>query len=243
MKKYGLIGYPLSHTFSPTYFSNKFAQENINDHEYKAYPIASIHGVDRLMDMGLSGLNVTIPYKEKVIPYLDQMSEDAKAIGAVNTIKIVEGKKMGFNTDAYGFENSLKPLLKEGTSYKALVLGTGGAAKAVTYVLNQLNIAFQYVSRQKEYLQYKDLDQRLIEDHKIIINTTPLGMAPKIKQKPNLPYAHLSDQHILFDLIYNPEKTLFLKLGEAEGATVKNGYEMLVLQAERSWQIWNDPNC
>jgi len=241
LKKYGLIGYPLGHSFSPNYFAEKFKKLDIQNTEYLAYPIASETGVLRLFEKDMSGLNVTIPYKEKIIPYLDELSKDAKAIGAINTIKIVGEKKIGFNTDVYGFENSLLPLLVKSKTYKALILGTGGASKAVAFVLKKLEIEFQFVSRKKDFLQYKALDQSIMQEHQLIINTTPLGTAPKIKQKPNIPYDHITDQHILFDLIYNPEKTLFLKLGAQKGAAIKNGHEMLVLQAEKSWEIWNSP--
>lgn len=238
-RKYGLIGFPLSHSFSPSYFEKKFESEKIDDAEYKAYPLESIESLCDLIDTGIDGLNVTIPYKEFVIPYLDDLSEAAEKIGAVNTIKVENGQLTGHNTDVIGFKSSLEGMLDGESVNRALILGTGGAAKAVAYVLDQLGIAYLYVSRKETFLQYADLNQKLIEEHRLIINTTPLGMAPHTDLYPNIPYTYITEQHFLYDLIYNPEKTIFLNKGAEAGATIKNGYDMLIRQAEASWKIWN----
>ncbi len=243
MRTFGLIGYPLSHTFSPTYFSEKFFREGIENATYQAFPLESIQEFPHLLQNNpkLEGLNVTIPYKEAIIPFLDEISKEAEAIGAVNTIRIdKDGKKIGFNTDVYGFEVSLKPLLKA-HHQKALVLGTGGAAKAILYVLQQLNIEFRLVSRNpsKNQLGYADINSEVMNTHHLIINTTPLGMSPKIHDFPDISYQFASEKHLFFDLIYNPEKTIFLIKGKLKGAAFKNGLEMLYLQAERAWEIWN----
>ncbi len=237
--KLGLIGYPLGHSFSPSYFSNKFRELGITNSEYIAYPIDNIRKVENIFDNDISGLNVTIPYKEKIIPYLDELSEEAFEINAVNTICLRNGRRVGYNTDAYGFELSLKNLLGTTRVENALVLGTGGASKAIKYVLNKLNIGFTVVSRSNQYLTYAELDKNIINTNKLIVNTTPLGMFPKAHECPDLPYSALAGKHFLFDLVYNPEKTLFLKKGELQGCSIKNGYEMLVLQAEKAWEIWN----
>ncbi len=237
--KLGLIGYPLSHSFSPGYFAEKFKNLGITGSEYKAYSIDDVSKIKTVFESGVTGLNVTIPYKEQVIPYLDSLSEEAKEIGAVNTIKIVDGKKIGHNTDVYGFQESLLGQLGDTKVEKALILGSGGAAKAVGFVLGRLGIDYQIVSRSKSNLSYADLDSEIIKDHKLIINTTPLGMYPNIDSCPNIPYGALSEKHFLYDLVYNPEKTLFLINGESEGCSIKNGNDMLILQAEKSWEIWN----
>jgi len=237
--KFGLIGYPLEHSFSPDYFANKFKSLGIKKSEYLAYPIENISQVNEIFNKGLAGLNVTIPYKEKVIPYLDELSDEAYEINAVNTIKITEGRKVGYNTDVYGFEMSLKSFLGNRKVEHALILGTGGASKAIKFVLCKLNINFSIVSRNPDFLMYSQLTEDIIQKNKLIINTTPLGMYPNIEECPNLPYSALTDQHFLFDLVYNPEKTLFLKQGEMHNCNIKNGYEMLILQAEKSWEIWN----
>lgn len=237
--KLGLIGYPLSHSFSPSYFAEKFKTLGIENSEYKAYSIDDIQKIDSIFDNGVTGLNVTIPYKEQVIPFLDELSDEAYKIGAVNTIKIVDGKKIGFNTDVYGFEQSILKQLN-GTQVKhALILGSGGASKAVKYTLDKLGIENQIISRRKPYLTYQELDEEIIKNHKLIVNTTPLGMYPNIDDCPDIPYVGLSAEHFLYDLVYNPEKTLFLKQGEIAKTSIKNGNDMLVLQAEKSWQIWN----
>jgi len=238
MKQFGLIGYPLSHSFSPGYFAKKFEQLVITDASYDLYPLESIEEFKTIE--GVLGLNVTIPYKEQVIDYLDGLSHEAESIKAVNTIRYVDGKKIGYNTDAYGFEHALTPLWADAKCpTDALVLGTGGAAKAVWYVLEKLGISYQKVSRTIGDLLYKDLDKEVVQAHTLIVNTTPLGMSPNIDSCPDLPYDAISSNHILFDLVYNPEKTLFLQRGEAQGAVIKNGLHMLELQADRSWEIWN----
>ncbi len=242
MRQFGLIGYPLSHSFSKGYFAQKFKKENITDAQYDTFPLENIHLIEQLFNQksNLFGLNVTIPYKQQVIPFLDSLEEAAAKIGAVNTIKFIDGKKIGYNSDVYGFEMSLKPLLKKHHNF-ALILGTGGASKAVEYVLEQLNINFQYVSRTKseQTITYHEIDEHLMKKATVIINTSPIGMYPNIDIAPEIPYQFISEQHLLYDLVYNPEVTLFLKNGIEKGAKTKNGLEMLHLQAERSWEIWN----
>ncbi|MGB0931701.1 MAG: shikimate dehydrogenase family protein [Chitinophagales bacterium] len=243
MRIFGLIGYPLSHTFSPTYFNEKFFREGIEGCNYHAFPLQNIADFENLIKNtpNLQGLNVTIPYKEAVLPLLDEISEEAREVGAVNTIRIdKDGKKTGFNTDVYGFENSLRPLLKP-HHQKALILGTGGASKAIVYVLQKLGISPQLVSRNpsENQLKYDDIDEQTMNTHHLIINTTPLGMSPKIHDFPDLPYQFANEKHLFFDLVYNPEKTIFLIKGKLKGADFKNGLEMLYLQAERAWEIWN----
>lgn len=243
MQRYGLIGYPLSHSFSQKYFTDKFQREGITGSVYENFPLESIDEFAGLIQQhpDLHGLNVTIPYKEKVIPFLTAQSEVVKAIGACNCIKIENGQLTGHNTDVVGFEESLRPLLQPHHT-KALVLGTGGAAKAVYYVLNKLGIAFWEVSRTPSttrQISYQQIDEAVIRDHHVIINTSPLGMYPNIDECPPLPYQALTSQHYLFDLVYNPAKTLFLQKGEEQGAAIKNGHDMLIIQAEESWRIWN----
>jgi len=237
---YGIIGHPLTHSFSPAFFKKKFADQHI-DAVYDAYPIASIAELPELLKShpDLKGLNVTLPYKEAVIDHLDELDATAAAIGAVNCIAIHDSKLKGYNTDAEGFELSLVPLLQPQHKH-ALILGTGGASKAVAYSLKQLNIPFQFVSRNKEQgtITYADCSRELLSNHTLIINTTPVGQYPHIEEAPQLPYEALTDQHLLYDLIYNPEETRFLALGKGRGATIKNGFEMLQLQAEASWNIW-----
>ncbi len=246
MKLLGLIGYPLSHSFSVKYFGEKFGRERISGFDYRNYPIESVNELRPLIEdtKELIGLNVTIPHKEKVMPLLDEIDPEASAIGAVNTIRIRrEGGKInlkGYNSDAYGFRESLMPLLGAGHR-QALVLGTGGASKAVTHALGELGIAYQHVSRTPSggQLHYLDLCYAIIKKHTIIINTTPLGTYPHTSSFPNIPYDLVTPGHIMYDLVYNPPETEFLRLGKQKGAVVKNGHEMLVLQAERSWEIWN----
>lgn len=242
MKQFGLIGYPLSHSFSKGYFSEKFQKESIFDCQYDIFPLEKIEDFVELcaQHKNIVGLNVTIPYKEKIIPFLDELDDEAKAIGAVNTIKFTNGKMIGYNTDCFGFEMSLKPLLKAHHS-SALILGTGGASKAVEYVLKKLGISFQYVSRTKSStsISYNDLNSFIIQHSTLIINSTPIGMYPNVDIAPNIPYDAITNQHLLYDLIYNPAETQFLTEGKIRGAQTKNGLEMLYLQAERSWEIWN----
>ena len=240
MKKYGLIGYPLSHSFSAGFFKDKFVSEGISDTNYKLYPIDNINKIKELYSPELKGLNVTIPYKELVLDFVTEMSDAVKQIGAANTLKFTEQGIIAHNTDVYGFEKSLLESfdIKEGT--KALILGTGGASKAIAYVLNKLNIEYQLVSRQSQYLNYQEIDQDIIENHQLIINTTPLGTYPNIETLPDLPYRYLNAGHMLFDLVYNPEITAFLQKGKNNFAFTQNGYDMLVYQAEKAWYIWNE---
>lgn len=242
MNQYGLIGYPLSHSFSKGYFTEKFIREDIVNSNYNTFPIEKIEDFVQLCQQNnFKGLNVTIPYKQSIIPFLDELNEDAQKIGAVNTIKFLGDKKIGYNSDVYGFEQSLLPFLKSHHK-EALILGTGGASKAVEYVLKKLNINYKYVSRTANngIISYQDINEATINAHHIIINTTPLGMYPNIDAAPEIPYQYISDKHLLYDLVYNPEETLFLKKGKEKNAQTKNGLEMLYLQAERSWQIWNE---
>lgn len=238
---YGIIGYPLGHSFSPAYFADKFQQEGI-DAQYMPYPLPDIAELPQLLreNPTLRGLNVTIPHKQAVMPYLDQLDETAHAIGAVNCIDIRDRRTKGYNTDAAGFELSLLPLLSADHTH-ALILGTGGASLAVAYVLAKLGIAFSYVSRMQQQgrYTYDALTPELVQRHKLIINTTPLGMHPDISAMPALPYEAIGEAHLLYDLIYNPEETAFLKAGARQGAVTKNGLEMLQIQADASWQIWN----
>lgn len=247
MKKIGLIGFPLSHSFSATYFKAKFGKENIVDWEYKNYPIEKINLLTELIaeNKQLKGLNVTIPYKEQVLPFLNEIDEEAKKIGAVNTLKITRTERetqiKGFNTDIYGFEESIKPLL-EFHHKNALILGTGGASKAVAYVFEKLGIQYKFVSRtpkNKKTISYESISEKNIKDYRIIVNTTPLGTFPNVLDFPKLPYFGLTKLHVLFDLVYNPSQTRFLEFGKQYGAVTKNGYEMLELQAEKAWEIFS----
>jgi shikimate dehydrogenase len=242
MKLFGLIGYPLSHSFSKKYFTDKFQKEGIDDSRYELFPIEKIDDISSLLDenFDLTGLNVTIPYKEQVIPYLHELSPAVQSIGACNCIHVVNGRLVGYNTDVIGFQKTLEPQLREHHT-KALVLGTGGAAKAVHHVLKLKGIEYIEVSRSArgEVISYDQIDEELMCSHTLIINTTPLGMYPHVDAAPNIPYAFLGRQHYLYDLVYNPNPTLFLKNGIDKGATVENGSEMLRIQAEESWKIWN----
>lgn len=258
MKKFGLIGYPLSHSFSQKFFTEKFEKEGYEDYEYEIFPIQNLSDLPELIKANpdLCGLNVTVPHKIGVIYYLDKLDPAAKAIDAVNCIKIVNQHPVeaffsgelsslqvrleGYNTDAYGFETSLKPLLKKHHT-KALILGAGGAARAVAYVLHKLGISFKHVSRRsiKKQLSYQQLNADIISDNPLIINTTPVGTYPNVEACPDIPYESLTSKHLLYDLVYNPEETEFLRRGKEHGAAVKNGLEMLHLQAEKSWEIWN----
>ncbi len=246
MKKYGLIGFPLGHSFSRNYFNNKFADEKI-DAEYVNFEIPSIQDFRRVIEENpnIYGLNVTIPYKQQVIPYLDELDADAEEIGAVNVIKFIReaGQKLklvGYNSDVVGFMGSIKPLLKP-HHREALILGTGGASKAIVYGLRKLGISSVFVSRTKKegMLTYDELTPEIMQEFTVIINCTPVGMFPHTDACPALPYECLTGKHLLFDLIYNPEETLFMKKGAAQGAITKNGLEMLLLQAIGAWSIWN----
>lgn len=241
-RTFGLIGFPLSHSFSKQYFSEKFKREQINACSYEMYSIKEVAEVLDLISANpsLCGLNVTIPHKLAVIPYLTELDPAAKEVGAVNCISINQGTLKGYNTDVYGFAESLKPLLQK-HHQKALIFGDGGAAKAVKYVLNQLQIQYLTVVRnpQPNTILYSAVTAELLEEYKLLINTTPLGMMPNISTCPIIPYQHLNTQHLAYDLVYNPEETLFLTKAKEQGAQIKNGSEMLILQAERSWSIWN----
>jgi shikimate dehydrogenase len=243
MKIYGIIGYPLSHSFSKKYFTEKFLREGLTDCAYENFPLKSIDDFRALLvsHPSLHGLNVTIPYKEQILHFLHVITDLVKATGACNCIKIVEGKLTGYNTDIMGFEKSLKKRLQPNHN-QALILGTGGAAKAVQYVLAKAGIGYQYVSRKKSAtsISYDELNRKIISSHTLIINTTPLGMYPRVVEAPQIPYSALTAQHLLFDLIYNPDKTLFLQKGEQMGAEIQNGLEMLIIQAEENWRIWNE---
>ena len=247
MKLFGLIGKTLGHSFSQSYFKEKFEKEGISGAYYNLYPLETIDEFNQLITdfSELSGLNVTIPYKSEVIPFLSYIDDSAKEIGAINTIKFERVKSklnlLGYNTDYIGFWESLKPLLQIHHN-KALVLGTGGSSKAVAYALRKANIEVLFVSRnanEKYQITYQDITREHIEKYKIIINTTPLGMFPNSDQCPDIPYDYLSSKHILFDLIYNPDQTKFLKLGQEQGVITKNGLDMLKIQADHSWNIWN----
>lgn len=242
-KQYGLIGKDITYSFSQNYFTQKFKQLHLTDSSYSNFDIDKISEFSDIIERfdNLKGLNVTIPYKQAVIPYLDSLSKKATQIGAVNTIRITKKNKLkGYNTDWYGFYHSLKPLLKKQHTH-ALILGTGGASKAIEYVLQKLGIAYKFVSRTKldNELTYEDLNQEIITQYTLIINTTPLGTFPNVEDKPYIPYQYISNQHLVYDLIYNPEKTEFLRLAEQNQATIKNGHEMLVLQAEKAYRIWS----
>ncbi|MCF8297834.1 MAG: shikimate dehydrogenase [Saprospiraceae bacterium] len=245
MRLYGLIGYPLVHSFSKKYFDEKFAKENIKDCDYRLFPISSINDLPDLIksEPNLLGINITIPYKTKVLEFVDTTDKIVKSVGAANTVRIKrEANKIlleAFNTDVYGFENSIKPLLKEHHK-KALILGSGGASKAVKYVLKALKIEFNVVSRNPSSSQilYTDLNKNIIEDYNIIINSTPIGTFPKTEELADIPYQFITKKHLLFDLVYNPAETEFLRKGKEQGAIIKNGLEMLGLQAKESWRIW-----
>ena len=245
MDKYGLIGFPLGHSFSISYFNEKFQNENI-DAQYINFEIPSIDALPEVLASNpeLKGLNVTIPYKEKVIPFLDSVSPEARAIGAVNVIRVThKGNKVilrGFNSDVIGFTKSIEPMLEK-CHKKALILGTGGASKAVNYGLKSLGLETVFVSRYErpDTIQYESITPDVVKEYNVIVNCTPLGMYPHSDECPKLPYEALDSHNILYDLIYNPDQTLFMKKGLAHGAQVKNGLEMLLLQAFSSWEFWN----
>lgn len=246
-KQYGLIGYPLGHSFSRGFFTDKFLHEGI-DAMYSNYEIASIEQLLKILadNKHLVGFNVTIPHKESVIPFLTEISDEAKAIGAVNVVKVTrQGENIclkGYNSDVVGFTNSIRPLLDVNIHKRALVLGTGGASKAVVYGLNNLGIVTQLVSRTKQAntITYNELDPSVMKNYNVIVNCSPLGTFPKVDEAPNIPYQLLGVDHLLYDLVYNPAETEFLKRGKEQGAQIKNGAEMLELQAVEAWRIWNE---
>jgi len=237
MRTFGLIGKSLSHSFSQNYFNEKFYTEDINDAEYKNFELNNISEfTDLIRKMKLSGLNVTIPFKESVIPFLDELTPQAKAIGAVNTIQFKGNKLIGHNTDTIGFLQSIYPLLNGRN--KALVLGNGGASKAIQHALKKMKIEYKIISRNSSF-DYLDISVKSIGYYNIIINTTPLGAYPKITDSPQIPYKELNENHLLYDLIYNPQESAFLHFGKTKNCSIKNGLEMLEIQAESSWNIWN----
>ena len=246
MRTFGLIGFPLSHSFSNKFFTEKFEKEQISNCRYELFPIAHADEIKDLIVRNpmLRGLNVTIPHKVNILPFLNEIDDSAKEIGAVNCIKVnqdgAEPILKGYNTDVYGFEKSLSPLLKK-QHQKALIFGNGGAAKAVKYVLKKLNISYLVVVRNPvpNAISYSAITAEILEEYKLLIDTTPLGMLPNLESFPVIPYQYLTTDHLAYDLVYNPEETLFLAKAKEQGTAVKNGLEMLHLQAERSWQIWN----
>jgi shikimate dehydrogenase len=242
-RQFGLIGKNISYSFSKKYFTEKFALGNLEDYFYENFDLQSIDEFPEILknNSDLKGLNVTIPFKETIIPYLDKLSKNAQKIGAVNVIRFTKkGSLKGYNSDYYGFIKSLKPLLKEHHK-KALILGTGGASKGIAFGLEKLGILYTFVSREEKegMIDYNRINATTFDNYQIIINCTPLGTSPNVKEFPNLPYQFFTKKHIAFDLIYNPEETQFLKKAKKKGATIKNGFEMLQYQAEKSWKIWN----
>jgi shikimate dehydrogenase len=248
MRYFGLIGYPLSHSFSKQYFTDKFEREGIKNCQYDNYPIEHISLLPELVasKSGLAGLNVTIPYKEQVIQFLEMPDQDIACIGAVNTIKIIRqgnrNRLIGYNTDVYGFHHSISPYMQPHFR-NALILGTGGSSKAVAYVLHNFGLHVIHVSRspsREGQISYKEVSRELIEKSQVIVNASPVGMYPNINSFPDIPYEFLTPGHVLFDLIYNPAESRFLALGKQQGTQIINGLQMLHLQAERSWIIWNE---
>ena len=247
MDKYGLIGYPLGHSFSVNYFNQKFVDEGI-DATYENFEIPTIDILTEILDTNpnLRGLNVTIPYKEKVMEFLDNVTPEAQAIGAVNVIRVKhEGKNIrlkGYNSDVIGFTQSIEPMLDKKWHKKALILGTGGASKAINYGLKSLGLETVFVSRYERpgTIQYESITSEVVKEYNVIVNCTPIGMYPHTDECPKLPYEAMDYHTILYDLIYNPDETLFMKLGRERGAEVKNGLEMLLLQAFASWEFWHE---
>lgn len=242
-KRYGLLGRNISYSFSKGYFTDKFNNENFIGCTYENFDIEEITSFPEVIktNSSLKGMSVTIPYKESVIPFLDKLSKKAALIGAVNTIKITKkGKIKGYNTDYYGFKKALEPLLQQHHK-KALILGTGGASKGVAFALDELDIAYTFVSREakENSIDYNRINATTFDNYQIIINATPVGTSPNTEAFPLIPYDYFTDRHIAFDLIYNPAETQFLKKAKEKGAKIKNGYDMLVFQAEKAWKIWN----
>lgn len=245
MELYGLIGYPLGHSFSKKYFTEKFEKEGLTNCAFELFPIADINEFPQLLkdNPQLKGICVTIPYKEQVLKFVTQLSEEVRHIGATNSIKVMGNELVAYNTDITGFQQSFSKLLPS-QHKKALILGTGGASKAVQYVLVKMGIEFLLVTRaanhQPGFIQYESIDETIMRDYSIIINCSPVGMSPNEDDCPAIPYELLTPNHYLYDLVYKPAKTLFLQKGAAKGAVVENGYEMLLIQAEASWAIWNN---
>ena len=241
MKQFGLIGKTLGHSFSKSYFEDKFRKEHIQNASYDNFPLKSVEEFKTLIKKNsFSGINVTIPYKVSIIPLLDELSEEVQSIGAVNTIQFKDDKLIGYNTDYIGFHNSIKPFL-ENTMEQALILGTGGASKAIVYALGKIGIKCLCVSRspKENQLNYEELNEFVLKHHLLIVNTTPLGTSPNINECPDIPYQYITENHLLVDLVYNPAETLFLKKGKEKRANILNGKSMLVHQAEEAWKIWN----
>ena len=241
MRNFGLIGSKLEHSFSESYFSEKFKSEGISDVQYSLFELEKVSDVLSLIALQkLEGFNVTIPYKEEILPLLDELSPEAREIQAVNTVKIVNGKLIGYNTDTVGFKKSLAAVFKPHHE-RALILGTGGASKAIAFTLQQLGVEIKMISRTpaEDELGYHDLNKYVLKHFPLIINTTPLGTFPEADKCPDIPYEHLTSKNFLYDVVYNPEQSLFLRKGKLKGAATLNGYRMLVLQAEKSWEIWN----
>ena len=245
MNLYGLIGYPLGHSFSKQYFTEKFERESLLDCSFEAFPIPSIDEFKQLLILNpqLKGIAVTIPYKEQVLQFVDELSDEVKFIGATNSIKVCNNKLIAYNTDIIGFKESFNKKLKSNHK-NALILGTGGASKAVQYVLNKLSIDYLVITRneivKEGFITYQQLDEEVLSANQIIINCSPVGTWPNEDLCPDIPYHLITTNHYLFDLVYKPEKTLFLQKGEERGAVTQNGYEMLIIQAEASWKIWNE---
>lgn len=240
MKKYGLIGKTLSHSFSKLFFEDFFRKNQI-DAKYFNIELNNIDEIDKLFTSHYNGLNVTIPFKEKIIPFLDELSEEANSVGAVNTIQFKSGKKIGYNTDIFGFKNSVKPFITN-RHERAVIFGTGGSSKAVNFVLNSIGIDVIFISRNpknENEFSYNNINEDMINSCKMLVNCTPIGTYPNIDEQFNLPYNHLSEDHLVVDLTYNPSKTILLKKAEEKGAVILNGYNMLKEQALKSWSIWN----
>jgi shikimate dehydrogenase len=242
MRLFGLLGYPLTHSFSQNYFAKKFAEESIADAQYENFSLSSLNDLPTslLNKENLCGFNITIPHKKSILSFLDEQTGPVREMGACNCVRIKGGKRIGYNTDIIGFAHSLKPFIQAHHT-DALILGTGGAAAAVEYVFRKAGIHFQYVSREKknQAITYESLDEAIIKKHLLIINTSPVGQFPNITEAPAIPYEYIGTKHHLFDLIYNPGETNFLRQGRERGASIQNGQEMLIIQAEESWRIWN----
>lgn len=245
MQLLGIIGYPLSHSFSKKYFTEKFDKEKIKNYSFQNFELTAITQLPNILikHPNLIGFAITIPYKQTIIPYLHCVAKNVQAMQACNCVKIVQGKLYGFNTDVVGFQKSLQPLLQKHHT-KALILGTGGASQAVAYVLKQLNIQFLFVTRnkllQENQIPYNSLNESIIQEHLLIINASPVGTFPNVTEAPEIPYQFLTSNHYCFDLVYNPPLTMFLSLAQQQKAIIKNGFDMLAIQAEENWKIWND---